>query len=63
MIDVNLTGVWNTVKASVPHMIAADNGAFHRTYELHRGLSGPTVRGSLRGGEAWIGRAVQDLGL
>src|SRR6185437_3566896 len=26
MIDVNLTGVWNTVKASVPHMIAADNG-------------------------------------
>lgn len=26
MIDVNLTGVWNTVKASVPHMIAAGNG-------------------------------------
>jgi SDR family mycofactocin-dependent oxidoreductase len=26
MIDVNLTGVWHTVKASVPHMIAAGNG-------------------------------------
>jgi (+)-trans-carveol dehydrogenase len=26
MIDVNLTGVWNTVKASVPAMIAAGNG-------------------------------------
>jgi (+)-trans-carveol dehydrogenase len=26
MIDVNLTGVWTTVKAAVPHMIAAGNG-------------------------------------
>ncbi len=26
MIDVNLTGQWNTVKAAVPHMIDAGNG-------------------------------------
>jgi SDR family mycofactocin-dependent oxidoreductase len=26
MIDINLTGVWRTVKASVPHMLSADNG-------------------------------------
>ncbi|PRC43707.1 SDR family mycofactocin-dependent oxidoreductase, partial [Mycobacterium sp. ITM-2017-0098] len=26
IIDVNLTGVWNTVKATVPPMIAAGNG-------------------------------------
>jgi (+)-trans-carveol dehydrogenase len=26
MIDVNLTGVWTTVRAAVPHMIAAGNG-------------------------------------
>jgi hypothetical protein len=26
MIDVNLTGVWHTMKAAVPHMIEAGNG-------------------------------------
>jgi SDR family mycofactocin-dependent oxidoreductase len=26
MLDVNLTGVWRTLKAAVPHMIAAGNG-------------------------------------
>jgi len=26
LIDVNLTGVWHTVKAAVPHMIASGNG-------------------------------------
>lgn len=26
LIDINLTGVWHTVKAAVPHMIAAGNG-------------------------------------
>jgi SDR family mycofactocin-dependent oxidoreductase len=26
MIDVNLTGVWRTLRAAVPHMIAAGNG-------------------------------------
>ncbi len=26
MIDINLTGVWHTVKAAVPHMIEAGNG-------------------------------------
>lgn len=26
MIDINLSGVWHTVKATVPHMIAAGNG-------------------------------------
>jgi SDR family mycofactocin-dependent oxidoreductase len=25
-LEVNLTGVWNTIKAAVPHMIAAGNG-------------------------------------
>ena len=27
MIDVNLTGVWHTVKAAIPHLRAADGGA------------------------------------
>ena len=26
MIDINLTGVWRTLKAAVPHMLAAGNG-------------------------------------
>ncbi|PYE12427.1 (+)-trans-carveol dehydrogenase/(-)-trans-carveol dehydrogenase [Williamsia limnetica] len=26
MLDINLTGVWHTVKAGVPHMLAAGNG-------------------------------------
>ncbi|MFB9070171.1 mycofactocin-coupled SDR family oxidoreductase [Citricoccus parietis] len=26
MLDINLKGVWQTVKAATPHMIAADNG-------------------------------------
>jgi (+)-trans-carveol dehydrogenase len=26
MLDINLTGVWHTAKAAVPHMIAAGNG-------------------------------------
>jgi len=26
MIDINLTGVWRTMKAAVPHMISAGNG-------------------------------------
>ncbi|MFF8288915.1 mycofactocin-coupled SDR family oxidoreductase [Streptomyces sp. NPDC016309] len=26
MIDVNLTGAWHTIRAAVPHMIAADRG-------------------------------------
>lgn len=26
MIDINLTGVWHTVKAAIPHMIEAGNG-------------------------------------
>ncbi len=26
MIDINLTGVWHTMKAAVPHMLAAGNG-------------------------------------
>ncbi|MGO1739112.1 MAG: mycofactocin-coupled SDR family oxidoreductase [Actinomycetaceae bacterium] len=26
MLDINLKGVWHTVKAATPHMIAADNG-------------------------------------
>lgn len=26
MIDVNLTGVWNTIRATLPSMLAADNG-------------------------------------
>jgi SDR family mycofactocin-dependent oxidoreductase len=26
MIDINLTGVWHTIKATVPHMIKADSG-------------------------------------
>jgi NAD(P)-dependent dehydrogenase (short-subunit alcohol dehydrogenase family) len=27
MIDINLTGVWNTVKAALPHLLAAGGGS------------------------------------
>ena len=26
LIDINLTGVWRTMKAAVPHMLSAGNG-------------------------------------
>ncbi|MBW8826642.1 MAG: mycofactocin-coupled SDR family oxidoreductase [Acidobacteria bacterium] len=41
MIDVNLTGVWHTSKAAVPHMIAAGNGGsiiFTSSVAGYRGL-------------------------
>jgi NADP-dependent 3-hydroxy acid dehydrogenase YdfG len=27
MIDINLTGVWHTAKASIPHLIAGKGGS------------------------------------
>ncbi len=32
MIDINLTGVWHTAKAAVPHLIAAGGGALVLTF-------------------------------
>lgn len=38
MIDVNLTGVWRTMKAAVPHMLAAGNGGSIITISSVAGL-------------------------
>ena len=38
MIDINLTGVWRTVKAAVPHMLSAGNGGSIITISSVAGL-------------------------
>lgn len=38
MIDINLTGVWRTLRATVPHMIAAGNGGSIITISSVAGL-------------------------
>ncbi|GAA4548714.1 mycofactocin-coupled SDR family oxidoreductase [Pseudonocardia xishanensis] len=38
MIDINLTGVWRTLRATVPHMIAAGNGGSVITVSSVAGL-------------------------
>jgi SDR family mycofactocin-dependent oxidoreductase len=38
MIDVNLTGVWRTMKAAVPHMLSAGNGGSIITISSVAGL-------------------------
>ena len=38
LIDVNLTGVWRTLKAAVPHMLAAGNGGSIITISSVSGL-------------------------
>jgi SDR family mycofactocin-dependent oxidoreductase len=38
LLDVNLTGVWRTMKASVPHMISAGNGGSIITVSSVAGL-------------------------
>jgi SDR family mycofactocin-dependent oxidoreductase len=38
MIDVNLSGVWRTMKAAVPHMLSADNGGSIITVSSVAGL-------------------------
>src|SRR4029077_5360951 len=38
MIDINLTGVWRTMKAAVPHMLSAGNGGSIITMSSGGGL-------------------------
>lgn len=38
MIDINLTGVWRTLKAAVPHMLSAGNGGSMITISSVAGL-------------------------
>ncbi|WP_433608236.1 mycofactocin-coupled SDR family oxidoreductase [Prescottella agglutinans] len=40
-VDVNLTGVWNTIKATVPAMIAAGNGGSIITVGSSAGVKAP----------------------
>ena len=47
MIDVNLTGVWKTVKAGVPHLLSGGRGRFHRLDQFGRRTQGLPAHRSL----------------
>ena len=63
VIDVNLTGVWKTVKATVPHVQAGGRGGSVILTKLHGRRAG-TARGpgSLRRVQSWRGDADEDPG-
>ena len=43
MIDVNLTGVWHTVKAAIPHLRAAGGGSVILTSSVAGLKAGPNI--------------------
>jgi SDR family mycofactocin-dependent oxidoreductase len=45
MIDINLSGVWRTLKAAVPHMIAAGNGGSIITVSSVAGIKSLPAQG------------------
>ena len=57
MIDVNLTGVWHTCKAAVPHLIAGDGGGSIIITSSVAGLKAHPERRALRRrpSTAWSG--------
>ena len=50
-IDINLTGVWNTMVAAVPHLIANGGGSII-CHQLDGRHQGPAVPGPVRRGQA-----------
>ena len=50
-IDTNLTGVWNTMVAATPHLIANGGGSII-CHQLDRGHQGPAVPRPVRRGQA-----------
>ena len=52
MIDINLTGVWHTVKAAIPHLIARRPRRLDRADQLDGRAAGAANIGPLRRGQA-----------
>ena len=57
MIDINLTGVWRTMKAAVPHMLSAGNGGSIITISSVAGIKALPSAESLHRRQARCGRA------
>lgn len=57
VLDVNLTGVWNTVQACLPTMVEGGPGRQHRDDELDRRGPGSPGVPALRREQAWGDRA------
>ena len=55
MIDVNLTGVWHTVKATIRHLRAAGGGSIVITSSVQARGSKPTPRTMRRASTASSG--------
>jgi NADP-dependent 3-hydroxy acid dehydrogenase YdfG len=55
IIDVNLTGVWNTMTATVPHLIAAGGGSIICTGSTTRSRACRSSRPTSRPSTAWSG--------
>jgi NAD(P)-dependent dehydrogenase (short-subunit alcohol dehydrogenase family) len=64
IIDANLVGAWNTVRAAIPALI--DGGGVNRAHEFHRGAQGVGHRSgrwpSLHGVQAWSRQPDAGLG-
>lgn len=61
-IDVNLTGVWNTLEASVPHLLANDNGGSIVVIGSTNSTSGKTLE-QTPGSQAYIASKHAVIGL
>ncbi|MBW8827092.1 MAG: mycofactocin-coupled SDR family oxidoreductase [Acidobacteria bacterium] len=61
MIDVNLTGVWNTTTAAIPHMLAAQNGGsiiMTSSVAGYRGYVGLSHYGAAKHGIVGLSRTL-----
>jgi SDR family mycofactocin-dependent oxidoreductase len=61
MIDVNLSGVWKSVKAGVPHLLAGGRGGSIILTSSVAGLKTYPHTGHYVAGQTWCGRADADL--
>jgi NAD(P)-dependent dehydrogenase (short-subunit alcohol dehydrogenase family) len=61
MIDVNLTGVWHTSTAAIPHMLEAGNGGsmiFTSSVAGYRGYAGLSHYGAAKHGIVGLARTL-----
>jgi len=49
MIDINLTGVWKTVKAAVPHILTGQRGGLGGDHQFLGGPAGQRQHRALLG--------------
>ena len=62
MIDINLTGVWNTCKVALPHLIEGGRGGAIVLTSSTAGLKGTPEHDPLHGGQARRRRGHADAG-